>query len=220
MVACKRDVAGVTFERRNETFCGIVPDLDGAVVRGGQNVGFVRLRVVIDVIDTLCLVCFEGDICGRRAETPYLDSAIETCRSKGIGVFWIDGETHDIVTVTLERLHAFPRLVPIPELDCHVIRGSQNKGLRWMHNDGPDVIWVCFKGGDLFRSVVVVDSQLKVVGPADDPILARNEAAGSDGDIGQFECLDGGLDVVSRALPGLVSWQTCVSYDHMYTCPL
>lgn len=62
-----------------------------------------------------------------------------------------------------------------------------------MDDNGADVVRVGFELGDLFRGVVVVDSDLEIVGPADDPILASNEAAGSDGDISELEGFDDGL---------------------------
>lgn len=64
-----------------------------------------------------------------------------------------------------------------------------------MHDDGTDIVWMCFEGGDLFRGVVIVNAQLEVIGTADYPILARNKAAGSNGDIGKFKGFDNGLVV-------------------------
>jgi len=62
------------------------------------------------------------------------------------------------MAVPLESLYAFPLLVPIPELDSHVIGGGQHKRLRGVDDDGADVIWMGFEGGDFLRGVVVVDS--------------------------------------------------------------
>lgn len=65
-----------------------------------------------------------------------------------------------------------------------------------MDHDRADVIWVCLEGCDLLARVVVVDAQLEVIAAAYNPVLARNEAASSYGDVGKFECLDDGLGFV------------------------
>lgn len=86
-----------------------------------------------------------------------------------------------------------------------------------MNHNGTDIVWMCFEGGDLFRSVVVVNAQLEVIGATDDPILARNEPASSNGDICEFKGLDNGLATCQykpiSCSPHINS--TCVSYDHM-----
>lgn len=53
------------------------------------------------------------------------------------------------MAMALKNLDTLPTLIPIPELYCHVIGSCENEGLRWVHNNGPNVIWVRFKGGDL-----------------------------------------------------------------------
>lgn len=42
----------MAFEGRDKRFGGIVPNLDCAIIRGGENVGFVGSGVVVDMIDT------------------------------------------------------------------------------------------------------------------------------------------------------------------------
>ena len=64
-----------------------------------------------------------------------------------------------------------------------------------MNHDRSDVVRVGLEGGDALGGIVVVDAQLKVVGTADDPVLPRNEATGTDGDIGKLEGLDDLLPV-------------------------
>lgn len=100
------------------------------------------------------------------------------------------------MAVALEDLHTLPSSLPIPKLDCHVIRCRQHKGLCGVDDYCADVIGVCLEGGDLLGSVVVVDAQLEVIGTADNPVLARNEATSSYGYVGEFECLDDGLCLV------------------------
>jgi hypothetical protein len=46
------DIGGVAFESRNEGFGGVIPNLDRAVVGGGEDVGFVGGGIVVDMIDT------------------------------------------------------------------------------------------------------------------------------------------------------------------------
>lgn len=80
-----------------------------------------------------------------------------------------------------------------------------------MNDNGADVIGMRLELRDLFACIVVVDSDLtvsqlvsssrsyktqsrsrcsiQIIRPADNPVLPRNEAAGTDGDIGEFEGL-------------------------------
>lgn len=55
---------------------------------------------------------------------------------------------------------------------------------------------MCFESCDLLGSVVVVYAEMEVVRPANDPVLPRNEATGSYGDIREFECFYDGLGFV------------------------
>lgn len=50
--ARKGDVGSMAFESCDKGLGGVVPDLDCAVIGGGENVGFVSGGVVVDVIDT------------------------------------------------------------------------------------------------------------------------------------------------------------------------
>ena len=50
--------------------------------------------------------------------------------------------------------------------------------------------------GDLLAGVVVVDAELEVIAATHDPILAGDEAAGADGDVGELEGLDDALRLV------------------------
>jgi hypothetical protein len=59
-----------------------------------------------------------------------------------------------------------------------------------VYHDSANVIWVCLERCDLLARVVVVDPQLEVIAAAYNPVLARNEATCSYGNIGEFECLD------------------------------
>ena len=105
----------------------------------------------------------EGKVCGRRTQTPDLDCPVQTSGCEGVGIFWIDRETHDIMTVSFKDLHTLPLSVPIPQLDGHVVRGSEYERLCGMYDDSSDIVWMCFERGDLLGGVVVVDSELKVI---------------------------------------------------------
>jgi hypothetical protein len=59
--------------------------------------------IVVDVVDAL-LVSLEAEIGDGTAERPDLDGVVETGGSEGLGVFRVDGESHDVVRVALEDL--------------------------------------------------------------------------------------------------------------------
>ena len=65
-----------------------------------------------------------------------------------------------------------------------------------MYSYRADIVGVCFEGGDFLAGVVVVDAELEVIAAADDPVLAGDEAAGADGDVGELEGFDDGLGFV------------------------
>lgn len=65
-----------------------------------------------------------------------------------------------------------------------------------MYHDRADVIGMRLERCDLLACVVVVDSQLEVIAAANNPVLARNEAACSYGNIGEFEGLNDRLGLV------------------------
>ena len=57
-----------------------------------------------------------------------------------------------------------------------------------------------FEGSNLLGGIIVVDSELEVIGPADDPILACDETTCPYRNIGELECLDNGLETVREAI--------------------
>jgi hypothetical protein len=72
------NVRRMTLKSRNERFRCVVPYLDGAVVGGGEDIGFISRGVVVDVVNTcstsvtlpltlsiygtLCLMSFQGEV--------------------------------------------------------------------------------------------------------------------------------------------------------------
>ena len=86
-----------------------------------------------------------------------------------------------------------------------------------MDGDGSDVVGVRFEGGDLLGGVVVVDTELEVIRPANNPVLPRNESTGTNGDIGELEGFDYRLEGPCELHSTQLTMQnhTCVSYDQM-----
>jgi hypothetical protein len=163
MIASKRNIVGVAFEGRNQRLRGVVPYLDCPVIRGCEKIWLVRVGVVVDVINALCLMCLEGEVRRRGAETPDLDRPVEAGRRKRVCVFRVNGQPHDVVAMTLEHLDALPAFIPIPELYGHVIGRRQDEGLRGVDGDGADVVRVGFERRDFLGGIVVVNPDLEVV---------------------------------------------------------
>ena len=88
-----------------------------------------------------------------------------------------------------------------------------------MDDNGTDIVWMCFERGDLFRGIVVVDSKLEVIRTTDNPVLARNEAPCPYRDICKLKRLDNGLGASLNYPAWMSNSFTCVSNDHILTCP-
>ena len=97
------------------------------------------------------------------------------------------------MTVALEDLNALPASLPIPELNCHVIRCGQNERLSGVDGDRSNVVGMGLERSDFLGCIVVVDTELEVVRTANNPVLAGNEASSSYGNIGEFEGFNNGL---------------------------
>ena len=52
-----------------------------------------------------------------------------------------------------------------------------------MNDNGAYVVRMGFKGGDSFRGIVIIDSDVEIIGAANNPILPRYEAACSNRDV-------------------------------------
>lgn len=59
-----------------------------------------------------------------------------------------------------------------------------------MYDNGANIIGMRFETRDLLAGIVVVDPQLEIIAPGNDPILACYEPSCSDGDICEFESFD------------------------------
>jgi hypothetical protein len=82
----------------------------------------------------------------RESAGPYLDGPVEGSRSEGVGILGVEGELHDVVGVALKHLHTLPVLLPVPQLDEHVIGGRDHERLRRVDRQATDVIW-CTRWG-------------------------------------------------------------------------
>lgn len=69
-----------------------------------------------------------------------------------------------------------------------------------MDEQRPDEVRVGFKCLNFFCGVVIEDSDLEVVGAADDPMLLGDELDCADGEGGGFKSADGGLHDGGRTL--------------------
>lgn len=194
MVAGKRNVTCVPFQGCNKCLRRVIPDLDGSVIRCRKKVWLIRLGIVIDMVDTLGFMGFQGEVGVRRAKAPDLHGTVQTSGSEGVRILGVDSQPHHIVAVALVHLDTLPAPLPIPQLDCHVIRRRKNKRLGGVHCDGTNVIRMRLKRGNLLGGVVIVDAKLEVIGTADNPVLASDETTGSYRDIGEFEGFDDRLD--------------------------
>ena len=73
-------------------FVLIVPNLDGSIIRAGDEIRFLTTRVIFQTVDAFC-VTFEGKVGLRGSQLPHFDEPIERCRGKGVVVFGIE---HDL----------------------------------------------------------------------------------------------------------------------------
>lgn len=85
-------------------FRKVVPDFDGFVVASRNHVWLVITMVVFNEVHAAFLVSVEAEVWCRVGDGPDFDSAIKAGGSKGISVFWIDSNIHNVVSVALEDL--------------------------------------------------------------------------------------------------------------------
>ena len=71
--------------------------------------------------------------------------------------------TNPRTRVALEDPDVLPPLLPVPELDGHVITGGKDEGLCRVDDNGADVVGMRLKRCDLLAGVVVVDADLAVM---------------------------------------------------------
>lgn len=104
-----------------------------------------------------------GKVGGGGGHGPDLDCAIETSGCKGVGVFGVESDCHDVVCVAFVNLDVTPALLPIPSFDGHVVTSGEYDGCGRVDGKTSDIVRVGLESGDLFMGVVIEDAQLKVV---------------------------------------------------------
>jgi hypothetical protein len=94
------------------------------------------------------------------------------------------------MSVSLKGLNTLPSFVPVPQLDGHVIAGSEYEWLGGVNNDGADIVRMSFEGSNLLRSIIVEDPKMKVIRAHHEPVLSSDKSTSPDRYIGDFEGLD------------------------------
>mmetsp|Transcript_51914 Transcript_51914/g.151198 ORF Transcript_51914/g.151198 Transcript_51914/m.151198 type:complete len:380 (+) Transcript_51914:1510-2649(+) len=192
-----RDIVRMTGEGLDTVVRLVVPDLDGAVVGPGHQVGLVSAGRVLDAIDA-ALVAVHGEVGARvvARDAPHLDGAIQGARREDGGVLRVPLAHHHVVRVALEDVGVLPILVPVPELDGHVVGTGEEVGHARVHGDVSDVIRVGLNLVDLLKRVVVEHADEHVVRGGDDPLLPRNELRAAHRKVADLQLLHQGLRVV------------------------
>ena len=67
---------------------------------------------------------------------------VQTGARKRVGVLRVDGQAHDVVRMALKHPNTLPTLLPVPQLDGHVIAGAEDEGLCGMDYNRTDVVGV------------------------------------------------------------------------------
>lgn len=102
MEASKCHVACMTGQCSDLCFCGIIPYPRRGVVGACDDVRFVLVRVVVNVIDAFAGMGLNGLVRGGGGEVPKFDSSIKGGRCKYVWVFWVGCDGHDIVAMSFE----------------------------------------------------------------------------------------------------------------------
>lgn len=101
----------------------------------------------------------------------------------------VSQDLHNVVAVPLVHELALKVLIPVPQLDRHVIRARDDEGQRGVDREVAEVVRVRLPRLDLFHRVVVEDADHEVVRARYDPLLARDELGGADGELRDLKCL-------------------------------
>lgn len=86
-------------------------------------------------------------------------------------------------------LYAFPLFLPVPRLNRHVVTPCEDDTRGRVNCQTSDVVRVGLKSDDLLVGVVIERAQLKVIGTCNKPVLARDEADTSHGNLCNFKSL-------------------------------
>ena len=197
MEAHRADVVRVPLERLHARLGLVVPDLHQLVVRAGDEVRAVAAAEVLHAVHAL-LVPLQREVGRGLTDTPHLHRAVERRRRERVGVLGVERRLHHVVRVPLEHLRARPPLVPVPQLNQHVVRARQHVRLRGVHADATDVIAVRLKRLHQLGGVVVVHADEHVVRAAHDPLFTRHPLRRAHGQLRHLERLH---ERVRRVVP-------------------
>lgn len=96
------------------------------------------------------------------------------------------------------HLNTLPPLLPVPQLNRHIITPRQDQALRRMHSQASNIVRMRFNSSNLLPGVVVEDAEVKIVGAADKPVSARDETYATNGYFRHFEGFDDRLEEYRR----------------------
>lgn len=150
----------MSIESLNASFVLIIPDLHQAIVGSGDQVRLVTAVIIVDAIDSF-LVTLKREVRCVGSELPDFHCSIQRCTSKCVVVLRVEHNLHDVVRMSFEDALACPHLVPVPQLNQHVITARENQWLCRVDSNASNVICMCFERVELFQCVVVEDSHLK-----------------------------------------------------------
>ena len=168
----------VTFKRLHTRLGLIVPNLDQFIVRARDEVWTIASSEILHAIDAF-LVPLKREVWGRLTDRPHLDGSVQRRRGKSVRVLRVESSLHDIVRMSLEHLCARPTLVPIPQLDEHVIRARQDIGHSRVHRNTSNVVSVRFERLDKLAGIVVVDPDKHIIRSTNDPLLSNHPFCGA-----------------------------------------
>ena len=202
-----RDVLRVALERLDARLRLVIPDADrlwvrlekqkNLVVRSRHQIGLVAGNGVVDAIHAH-FVFVEREEGGGGVQSPHLDRVVQSARRERVTVLGIESDLHHVMRVAFVGLrvngiaksysHQLPVLLPVPQLDCHVVTAGEDQRLRRMDVDAANIVGVGIELGHLgstgrrevhfLRCVVVVDSDFEIIAANDDPLLSLHESAG------------------------------------------
>lgn len=113
-------------------------------------------------------------------------------------------------------LDTLPSLLPVPQLDGHIVTSCQYQALRRMNSQATNIVRVGFNRRHLLSGVVVEDAQVVVIRSADEPVTTCDEANATNWDFCYFERLD---DSLRRGFPSAgVSAPPVSPFDPTYPC--
>jgi hypothetical protein len=157
----------------------------------------VKANTKVQAIDT-CLMPYKGIISVSLlvSDGPDFDSFVQRSTGKHRWVLRIDGDLHDVVIMVLVRVYLLPAFIPVEQFDGLVVRTTEQVRQLWVHCKVSDEISVFIYHFELLTSVVVVNSDLRVISAYHYPLLPCHEFSASHWSVRHFKGSDLGLLVV------------------------